>query len=217
MKKLLLLAAFLAVAVPASRVSAQVAAPETPQPNRTVSVVGAVGQPGSFAFVPDEKAVALLKRAGGMSSVASPSKVYVLRSGVKIPLDLSLSPEMTAKFALHESDVLVVPEALRRISVFGEVARPGAKTLPAERQFSVIDALNAAGGTLSAPDTIRIGVVRASSGPSIEWYYWPEDSKVLASRSLLQEGDTVYVSPSTRRRDSHREGGLQLLPLPLNR
>ena len=126
MKKLLILATFACVGAPCSHVEAQTVAPntspQTPTPARTVTIVGAVEKSGVYPFIEGEKAAELLKRAGGAGAVAAFSEVYVLRDGWRILLDLS--QDNIKNLTLRESDILVVPEELRRIFVIGGVAIP---------------------------------------------------------------------------------------------
>ena len=193
MKKLLLFAALCLIGVPATRVWAQTAAPEAAQ--STVSVVGEVVKPGVLPFLPGENAVALLERAGGANAAASISKIYLLREGVSIPLDLAQSKGNTSKIVLREGDVLVVPKNLRSIAVVGAVVRPGSVSLPENKSLSVLHALVAAGGPISSPDKIKIFVLRANSENSVEGFPISED---LLSSFLLKEGDVVYLPPRTR-------------------
>ena len=177
------------MAAPATRVRAQTAAPEVAAP--TITVVGAVNQPGKFSVVPGETVVALLARAGGANAVAAIAKIYVLRQGVSIPLDLS--QPLASKFVLRAGDVLVVPEALRRIFVVGAVARPGTFALPEGKETSVLDAITWAGGPLSSPMNMRIGILRGKTNVSIEWHLWPKKAGDDVLRLPLQDGEGIYV------------------------
>ncbi len=212
MKKLTLFAALCLMAAPAAHSWAQPAAPATPNLSRNIVVSGEVGNSGYFPFVPGEKLTELLKRAGGANSAAALAKSYVLREGVKISLDL-LQPA-TENFVLREGDVLIVPRALRLVYVIGDVARPGAFSLSEPRELSIIDVLNAAGGTREAPDTIQIRIMHGVRNSSVQWYRWPEDAKILSSPSFLQADDVIYVQPPVGRRGWHL-GKLPALPFAL--
>ena len=197
-----------------SRVIAQPAEPkteaETPTPNRTITVVGEVNKPGIYPFVEGESLETLLGRAGGATSSASMQNASLLREGIRIPLNFLSPEEVVAKLILHEGDVLFVPAAKRRIFVAGNVAKPGFFPLPETGEISVVDAIVLAGGILSNPKDVKIGVLRGKSESTVEWHDWPEKVGEGIFRRSIQDGDGIYVKRTTSY-SPPTESGLQLI------
>ena len=116
-------------------------------------------------------------------------------------------PEAEALLATKLSEYLVNPQVTafikeygnKQIYVLGEVTKPGAINLPAERTLTVLEAITLAGGftPLAAPD--RTKVLRNNNGQSQNLQV--EISRITKGGDKsadipLQPNDTIYVPQS---------------------
>ncbi len=118
-----------------------------------VTVSGAIARPGVYNLTDDLSVVSLLAQAGNGNDKAALSKAYVLRQGVKIPLDLNVflsgtkdQPSLTG-FRLKAGDALVIPQVTVFYTVVGQVNAPGKFAYPdSPSDATVLNAINNAGG-----------------------------------------------------------------------
>ncbi|OGR98174.1 MAG: hypothetical protein A2016_00430 [Elusimicrobia bacterium GWF2_62_30] len=116
-------------------------------------------------------------------------------------------PEAEALLAAKLSEFLVNPQVTafikeygnKQIYVLGEVKKPGAITLPAERRLTVLEAITLAGGftELAAPD--RTKVLRNANGQNQNLQV--EISRITkqgdkSADIFLEPNDTVFVPQS---------------------
>ncbi len=119
-----------------------------PQASKTVSILGAVKQPGTFDWQPGETLASLLGRAGGLElENADLHACKLFRGPDVVSVDLSGYAKgdcPALQQSLQAGDRLVVPHVVRRVSVLGWVEHPGTYTFkPGD---TVLDALGLAGG-----------------------------------------------------------------------
>lgn len=145
-------------------------------PNVTVTVVsannfrvythGAVAS-GMFPLAAPTHAMQLLARAGGATADADLAGAYLVRRGLRIPVDLQPRPVASADPesypVLEPEDVLVVPfrDATRRILIAGEVQTP--RSLPFQEGMTVLDAYVGAGGGTEYSDLDSVRVIRVGA------------------------------------------------------
>ena len=139
-----------------------------PDISNQVTISGEVARPGSYNLTDDLSVVSLLAQAGNGTNQAALSRAYVLRGGVKIPLDLNVflsgtknQPSLTG-FRLKPGDALVVPENKVFYTVVGQVNAPGSFAYPDNpSDATVLRALVKAGGpTTSQANLSDAGVLR---------------------------------------------------------
>ena len=110
--------------------------------------------------------------------------------------------------AAYQKDYLVNPDvnlfvsqfSVQRITVLGQVMRPGSHDLPAEKQLSILQVLGMAGGptrianlkkvtvkrTINGrPETIRVDVQSMVSGDSTQVFVVREDDVITVPESLF--------------------------------
>jgi polysaccharide export outer membrane protein len=110
---------------------------------------------------------------------------------LKDVLTQALSEYVTAP----DVTVIVVQMNSRRVSVEGEVQRPG--TVPLASDTRVVDALTQAGGFTPFASRKRIKILRRNADGSVSSYGFNYDAFVAGdapgSNGLLESGDTVVV------------------------
>lgn len=105
--------------------------------------------------------------------------------------DLITERLRTGDFVLHPSVRIVVKEyASKRISVMGQVARPG--QFPMQMGLSLVEAISLAGGFTSIANDSRVTVVRRERGGRLRRIVIDVDSGE-GDDFYLQAGDSVRV------------------------
>ena len=138
-----------------------------PDISEQVTVTGAIARPGPYSLSDDLTIVSLLARAGNPTADASKSKAYILRQGVRIPLDLNVfssgatdQPSLTG-FRLKAGDTLVIPENKIFYTVVGQVNAPGSFPYPDKpSEATVLRAVVNAGGAAGRANLKDAGILR---------------------------------------------------------
>lgn len=182
-----------------------------PDVTAQVHIIGQVAKPGAYNLDEKLSVVSLLAQAGAFQENASLSKAYVLRAGVRIPMNLQEvlvagadRPE-TANFKFQAGDVVVVPENQARYAVIGQVARPSYFPFPEQGGATVLKALAQAGGPLQGgqggANLNSAVIVRTVNG---QQNVIPINiANILkngtgANNVLLQPEDVLYIPPRGR-------------------
>jgi len=169
-----------------------------PRLAKAVFVLGAVGKPGPLAITQADEAAMGVLLAGGPTADADLANAFILRHGVRIPVDLAVvlapkpgEPAPQAGTPLQAGDVLIVP-GIRERSVFvvGGVRAPGPQLhMQADRASK---ALAMAGGATPAGDLASAFVLRAGQRLPVDLAQVLGQGKADAD-VLLQPGDAVVV------------------------
>ncbi len=123
-------------------------------PTQTVSIQGAVRQPGEYLIYPDMTIADLIFMAGGLQFDASPQNAFLMRKmqeqdqGRRIKLDLSVGAQDLLK-VLQPVDQLYIPAdhaflTMGRVRIEGEVKYPG--DYPLQQGDRLYDIILQAGG-----------------------------------------------------------------------
>ena len=178
-----------------------------------VTVSGSIARPGTYNLSDNLSIVSLLAQAGNSTDGAALSKAYVLRQGIKIPLDLNVflsgtkdQPSLTG-FRLKPGDTLFIPQNEVIYTVFGQVTKPGNYSYPdSPRDATILRALSRAGGPAArtgegGPDLKNAGIIREING---EARFVPVDlNNVLkgnenANNYVLQPDDILFIPTKGR-------------------
>jgi polysaccharide export outer membrane protein len=171
----------------------------------TVSVVGAVEDPGVYVLRSNEMTViSALMKAGGIAERGAASLHVSGASGKSsrtIPvLDLNIPSE---DVALADGDTVVVEEmANQGVSVVGLVKKPGLFPWNAKRRCTVMDALAFAGGVNDLADPQYARVYRQDADGKIVTALLKLHGPCAggAGELLLKPGDIVVVEQTPRTR-----------------
>jgi polysaccharide export outer membrane protein len=190
--------------------------------SQTVSVLGAVAQPGVRPLDRNRTLIELLSAAGGPSLDAGPV-VRITRkldqgpiplpeaanhpetgySIAEVPLKALMNATTPEKnILIRPDDIVSIPRA-EVVYVVGEVGKAGAVPLLAGKSMSVVEALSASGGALrtAAPKAARI--LRVAAGAEMRTEIPVDLSKVmqgLSSDVPLYAGDILVVPNSPGKR-----------------
>ncbi|MBC7078567.1 MAG: SLBB domain-containing protein, partial [Synergistales bacterium] len=161
-------------------------------------VLGYVYAPGKYVLPSGSKVSDALARAGGVKPEGEESEITLTRSKrvegepEKVTIDLRrvLSGEASEDRILVDGDIIFVKEAVRQISVLGEVKNPG--VYPLTPGMRLLDAIAQAGGCTDRGDSSSVVVTRKEGSLTVNL------DDVSSGRGdlealLLQKGDIVYV------------------------
>lgn len=169
-----------------------------------ITVAGEVRKPGDYGLEHASVRQALIA-AGGPTPMADLDSAYIARGGRVIRVDarkvLAGGPGVENP-KLEPGDVLHVPRAEARVTIAGEVRRPGSYTLEAGKIERLEDLIAAAGGPTPNARTSRVELRRAprAGERAITEIINLEDPRKdeLQRNPVLQSGDHVLV-PAMRR------------------
>ncbi|GAA4492412.1 SLBB domain-containing protein [Pseudaeromonas paramecii] len=158
--------------------------------SQTVSVVGAVNQPGRYRLDGDTTLVGILATAGGIAANGGDS-FYLIRDGLRRRYRLSdlatdgVGDEL-GKVRLKPNDQIYVPKQAQ-IYVYGEVQRPG--VYPLDDGMTVVKAIAMAGGFTGKADSDDIDIQRDDAQQ-------PQQRQEANLGTQLQAEDVVFVGES---------------------
>ncbi|MFH0917769.1 MAG: SLBB domain-containing protein [Candidatus Omnitrophota bacterium] len=140
---------------------------------KQVSVMGEVIKPGKFDM-PDEKKLTVtgaIVMGGGFTVDAdiANTKILRLKDGreefIKVDMkDVTLNGEKGKDIVLEPDDIIVVPKGFWKISVVGEVAKPGRYDMSKERKLTIMEGLAMAGGFTKDADLSGAKILRSNQG-----------------------------------------------------
>ncbi len=167
-----------------------------------VTLVGAVGNPGSYPFTDDEKLLDLLTQGGGIARNGDLDNVALLRAG-EPPVTVSVrglfeSGDMTNNLALRVGDTVVVPEVKRELYVFGWVLTPG--KFEFEEGDRLIDIMARVGYDKASAAPWKTALIRRK-GVDVDVYV-VDMEKIIRGQApdknyLIENGDVIIVPKRT--------------------
>jgi len=166
----------------------------TPRTQR-VFLLGAVVKPGAYDLKRGFRVSEALALAGGLTVRPEQASGTLSRPRSK-PTALNLSgiysnSDSGANFVLRNGDVLRVTERVVRISVAGQVQRPGAYDVPTGS--GVVEALAVAGGATPRAALTRVRVRRINGREASLDLYQTMVRNVKQKPFVLQSGDLIVV------------------------
>ena len=179
-----------------------------------INVVGSVGHPGQFEILDGQGAVEAVAAAGGGTADSAFSKAVVHRGDKDIKVNLYeaiIKGDPSANVALQTGDSLYVPQVFERISVVGDVQRPGTHAIPDGRPYTLTDAVSDAGGP--AQKAKLDGVLIGRQGPDGKIQQISVNYKDLGktqSDITLQDKDVIFI-PQSGKADANQTGSFMNL------
>jgi protein involved in polysaccharide export with SLBB domain len=168
----------------------------------SVGVSGQVATPGTITDLPvGSDIVQAIIRAGGHTAQAALRKVVVQRAnGTVVPVDLYdalMRGRKQDTLRLQADDLVIVPEYKERVTIMGEVPKPGPFNLEEGRTLRLTEVLAQAGGVGPKPKDIRISLARESSDGELKISNIDTVSLLQltdpSQNVAVQDGDTISV------------------------
>lgn len=172
--------------------------------SHTVSIQGAVEQPGVYPLAGRTTLLDLLGAAGGLSGQRG-DRILVLRGGEngrepeRIEIDawrLVEEGDYTVNLALEAGDIVMVPRARElRVYVTGAVRNPGPVEYASTDGITVLQAITAAGGPTERANLKNVHVIRNKFGREQERIE-VNLKRIQAGKEedlVLERNDTVVV------------------------
>jgi polysaccharide export outer membrane protein len=167
-----------------------------------VSIMGQVKKPGTYEVKDNLALTQAIAMAGGFTESADVNKVKIIRTSEdkKEAFEVDLQQLINGEapdIDVNPDDTIIVEEQKGRISVMGQVARPGVYIL--KRDLTVVEAISLAGGFTSTAAIDGTRVIRGRDGQKEVIRVRMSDiiKGVDKSRDIvLQDGDTIVVPES---------------------
>lgn len=160
----------------------------------TVTVIGAVGAPGTAHLYPEEPLQNALAQMGGVDPTLSGTTLSLARGGQTIPLTSS-SAEYNEP--AHNGDVITVPPAAH-VAVVGNVAKPGEVQLRGNP--TLVGAIYYAGGPAATGDLRNVQVIH--QGRTSTYDITKFTLRGEGRDPQLADGDTVFVPAGKQKADT---------------
>jgi protein involved in polysaccharide export with SLBB domain len=110
-----------------------------------ITVLGEVVKPGRVDVTSESTVLEAIQQAGGLSATADPDTAVLTRGKINIDVPLTLSEGLSVRpMSVKQGDVIYVLPG-RRVTVVGEVWKPGIYSL-SRAHHSPLDAIRIAGG-----------------------------------------------------------------------
>lgn len=167
-----------------------------PETDRRIVILGQVNRPGAYELVQGQRVSDLVAAAGGLTTLAAPTRGFVVRGEQQIPVDVQkvLAGDLQANIVLLPGDMMVVPEAQNRIAVLGAVNRPG--TFALSEGLKVVEAIAQAGGPNTRGNLASVVIVRLEGTETKRIVVNLEravSGADLSQNVVLQTGDVIFV------------------------
>ncbi|HEX5235968.1 MAG TPA: polysaccharide biosynthesis/export family protein [Silvibacterium sp.] len=165
---------------------------------QSVSVLGQVMKPGTYAIATPRTLLDLLAMAGGLTPIADRHIMVERAPGAKqreeqVFLSNRADDALMANVTIDPGDTIVVPKA-GIVYVMGDVGRPGGYAMENESRMTVLQALAMAAGLNRTANEKRARVIHNVNGA-----YEEEDLPLReiergeAPDELLQANDVIYI------------------------
>lgn len=193
--------------------------------SQSVSVSGAVTQPGIKTLEGSQTLLDMLAAAGGLTADAGPL-VRVVRRPEQGPINLPGAQTDTTGYSavdidarallegrtpdknlvLLANDVVAVPRA-ELIFVIGEVGRPGQLQLSSKQATTVMEAVSASGGVLRTASASKARILRRIPGQDARTEVQVDLKKMMQGKANdmpMMTGDILVVPDSSGKRFTTR-------------
>lgn len=165
----------------------------SPFANKTVTILGEVGTPGSVSFpISGQMSLDfLIATSGGLTKIADPARITIKRSG-KV-----YSGTLGKEQGLAPGDLVTIPPsrfAGKSVTFTGKVARPGDIPFSLDGKLDILGAVNLAGGFDRLANKKKVTLVRVINGK--EQSFTLNCEKMLDGEQAstpLQPGDRIFV------------------------
>jgi polysaccharide export outer membrane protein len=169
-----------------------------------VSVLGAVGRPGTYELVGPTNLLTILAQAGGLTNLAM-RDIYIYRqdkNGEQTRIVVNIeeltnngSPGLNVE--LQPKDVVTVPlDQMLNVFVYGEVRTPGVVSFLGSKKITLLQAIAQAGGTTEWAKTTKVIIKRKDKKTGKEIVIPVNMRNILKNKQTdiyLEEGDVVIV------------------------
>lgn len=170
--------------------------PAPPQRKMTIFVSGEVAKPSYYDMEQGLSLADAITVAGGPTKEAALTQVKVVRGDGEHTVDMYdavINGKKDNEFKLQDNDRIVVPTNTSRVLVWEAVNRAGKVTIPEKGNFTVMDAIDKAGGFKDHAKTKEILVYHPTGNNQFRETRLAMNKGIPSSLAQLQDGDIVYV------------------------
>jgi protein involved in polysaccharide export with SLBB domain len=170
--------------------------PAPPKRKMTVFISGEVAKPSYYDMEQGLSLADAITVAGGPNKEAALTQVKVVRADGEHTVDMYDAVINGAKgldFKLQDNDRIVVPKNNNRVLVWDAVNHSGTVLIPERGAFTVLEAINQAGGFKDYAKTKEIAVLHPIGKGQYSQTNIEMAKGLPSSLAPLQNGDIVYV------------------------
>jgi len=171
--------------------------------SKRVSVLGAVGKPGSYEMLGARSLLQVLAQAGGLTEQVGPV-LYVIPGSAEAGdrhivnvADLMANRDPALNLDIRPGDIVSVPmERQLYIYVDGAVKTPGRIEQPSSRPLTLLQAIAKAGGPTERANLKRVQILRQGDG-GVQQAIAANVQRIKKGEDpdpILQDGDVVAVA-----------------------
>lgn len=179
-----------------------------PESSARVTVIGEVIKPDTYDMSQDKKLTLLeaIAMAGGFTKDADVKNVKLIRTenGEQKTIiidtkDITIRGMREKDLPVQYGDIISVPQGFSRVSVIGEVNKPGTYDMPQEKSLTLLEAIAMAGGFTKHADLAKTKIMRVESGTKKTLIV---NAKEITERGkkeqdvILEPDDIVFVPES---------------------
>jgi polysaccharide export outer membrane protein len=190
----------------------QVAVTVVSQPSLTVTLVGEVVKPGTFAALGRHTLGDYLAQAGGLKDTAS-STVTLIRPGVADPIRVPLGPDPSfsryAGIAIFPGDEIRVGK-VGMFYVVGAFKNQGAYPLKNTTPTTVMNAIAVAGGVGYEASSSEARIYRTNSGRRVEINIDAGEIIKGKAEDISLRADDILFIPTNKMKAAIKGGGASL-------
>lgn len=157
-----------------------------------VNIVGEVKRPGRYELQRGVKLTDLLAEAGGLTMTAAVTGEYTTTDNHKELINLkNLLSGKTGNPVLKDGDMLYIPESRARITINGEVQKPG--TYPWEEGLTLSALLARAGNRTATGDLEKVRLIHADNTEEVINLAGYINEGKVENNPVLEPGDSVFI------------------------
>jgi polysaccharide export outer membrane protein len=156
-----------------------------------VNIVGEVKRPGRYELQRGVKLTDLLAEAGGLTMTAAVIGEYTTATDKELINLKDLLAGKTGNPVLKDGDMLYIPESRARITINGEVQKPG--TYPWEEGLTLSALLARAGNRNAAGDLEKVRLIHADNTEEVINLAGYINEGKVENNPVLEPGDSVFI------------------------
>ena len=173
-----------------------------PKARTEVLILGGVNRPGSYRVESGDTVLDIIARAGGSTDSADLTRVAITnrkledQETIYIDISDSMTSGQPDRYPVQGGDTIVIPEIVNRVTVLGEVVRPG--SYPLQPQERLLDVIAKAGGPTDRADLGNVKLTSTNEAARTIDLEHVMLSPTSVANVQLRAGDVVVISEARR-------------------
>lgn len=168
---------------------------------KQIFITGEIRSVGAYTFKENMRLLEFISTAGGFTEKANRKEVKVYRGPANNRNVSYINVEKIMKtgdfskdFLLEPGDIIEVPKGKEKISILGDIKRPGYYDY--KENLKLVELISLAGGFTNLADISKVNIVRKTGDEKNQAPIKVNLKKILSGKESdvpLKSGDTIYV------------------------